>query len=156
MFANISADFFDADVRVEVILCLGMGAANPEALPDTFSEDFFEDFLAGADHDSTHLAPLTDHIPGLAAFMGSAAFEDIEAMQMADWFISHNVYGFLAKVATPVRKYFPDGLSYLSGWGHTRFTWIYADTIELLAERALAWAGKEVAEWKAAATGGAS
>jgi len=156
MLSQISGDFFDADVRVEVILCLAMGAANPEALPDTFSEEFFDDFLAGENPHSTQLKPLTDHIPGLAAFMGSPAFETIEAMEMADWFISHNVHGFLAKVATPVRKYFPDGLSFLSGWGLTRFTWIYADTIELLAERALAWADNEVAAWKAAATGGES
>jgi hypothetical protein len=69
---------------------------------------------------------------------------DLEGYDRRDGFIEmlldRELFGFLARVETPVITYAGDSGNCLGySWGHYRTEWLYAETIEELKDKALEW-----------------
>lgn len=141
MSQAILQTFFDGSIRAEKIINVAMSCAHwGDSLPDDFEEAFFDEFLAGSDPSDHNVAPLIECLPDIGELIGREDFDEMEADHVAEWFVDRGYLGFLAKIATPVCSFHPGGGSWSSSWGYSYTTWIYAATLEGLAERASSWA----------------
>ncbi len=137
---ELSGWFFEVEVRVEVILSLAMAFADCQAPPEAFSEQFYEECIAGVALDDINIQHLREQFPHFDKLL-MTQMSDGDACDAAEWLLKRGVFGLLAKVATPVRQYDADGSdSWRSGWGHVYTGWVYADDMDVLADRAMAWA----------------
>ena len=98
------------------------------------------------DHDH----PIFETLECLKGLRGDEYPDDVDVM---DALIRADKCGVLVQAATPVRKYLKDAKAYLSGWGHYRTTWLYADNLKEAGGQALIWADKMVALDKEKADG---
>lgn len=74
---------------------------------------------------------------------------------LAEYLFDHNKLGLLILAETPVRKYSSETSCRLS-WGHYRQQWIYCDSLEEGADKAIAWAEEQAAKDKEKSLGGAA
>lgn len=143
MFRRETTDaFFNEELRVDLVIPVALSCHIEDSLADAFVDEFCDWALDLDPHDEV---ALFDHLPGLNEFLALSAHDAIE---IAYWLCDKKYDGFLVKVSTPVRSYRADG-SYTYGWHFTQYTWIYGDTVEHAASRALDWASRMVAGWKA-------
>lgn len=140
---DITDTFFTESLRVDTIIPVELSCHIEDGLTDAFVDEF-ADWVLDLDHDDAVV--LFDHLPGLKEFLVGASCDD--AVGLANWLFNKNFDGFLAKVSTPVRRYRADGC-YTFGWHYIRYTWVYGETVEQVAERALDWANRLFAGWKA-------
>lgn len=138
---EITDAFFTEALRVDTVIPVELSCHTEEALTDAFVEEF-ADWALELDQDDE--IALFDHLPGFKEFLALSARD---ADDIAIWLYHKNHDGFLAQVSTPVRAYRTDG-SYTFGWHFIQYTWVYGETLEQVAERALAWANRLFAGWK--------
>jgi len=136
MNAKTSQAFFEAQTRMDAILCVAMSLVDHDALPDLFVDQFASWFLDHGPEDAD-IKDLLPALPGIDELLEND-FADTTSEDLAEWLGNKGHLGFLAQVSAPVRDYFDEN-GWTSSWGYTHFTWLYADTIGQLAERALAW-----------------
>jgi hypothetical protein len=143
---------FDESIRVERMIPLALSCHDSTALPDVFVEDFYEHFLGGSEPNDKSVQPLIETLPAIKELLERDAFEDMEADEVAEWFIDRDVYGFLVQIATPVRQYGSGSdTSWMSSWGHYYTTWVYVESPDKIAAAATAWAEKQTEHDKAKA-----
>ncbi|AUN31270.1 hypothetical protein [Niveispirillum cyanobacteriorum] len=137
---ELSVWCFETEVRAEVILSLAMAFADCQAPPEAFSEQFYEECIAGVGLDDINIQHLREQMPHFDKLLITQV-SDGDACDAAEWLLTRGVFGLLAKVATPVRQYDADGSdSWRSSWGRVYTGWVYADDMNVLGERAMAWA----------------
>lgn len=141
---EITDAFFENALKVDIVIPVALSCHDYEALPDAFEEDFAE-WLFDVPSDSD----LLNQLPGIEQFLGGGEASDIEvAAEVAEWLYDNNFDGFLAQISTPVRTYRADGSAHM-GWHLSQYSWVYGDTMEQVAERALAWIARRIEVWKA-------
>lgn len=141
----IGARLFDATVRFSTILWL---AAEDPTIPS----DALLAILEESTNDQLEqiFGPLPEYvIDELNINTGRNAWEFL-----ADYLIQHNKLGLLVCAETPVRVY-SEGRSVLS-WGCYRQQWLYCESLEEGADKAIAWAEEQAAKDKEKSLGGAA
>ena len=134
----------DASVRIEHLIPLALSCHDSSALPDVFVEEFCESLLDCSGPDDKTVQPLIKSLPPITGLLGQDTFEAMDPDDIAEWFSSHGFFGFLAQIATPVRKYgTASDTSWMSSWGHYHTTWVYVDSPDMIAAAALAWAQQQ-------------
>lgn len=140
-------DFESAFCRIDCILHVASAVAF-----DSVSEEF-QEFAEWAIEDDSKLR--ADFIKALPEWEG--VFRDMDQYEhdaealpgiMLDYGICA---GYIFKLMTPVPKWRRDRSSANYSWGHTQFTWLYAETLEEGEQACLAWAR---AFWEAQKTEG--
>ena len=123
--AGIGDRLFNLEARIEGIFPLALGDA--EGLPEWF-EDFCEDATGAA-------RMVFARFDKLAHFLD----EDIdpEPYEVADIIIrTQSIDGFVCKISWCPRQYLKGG-AFQSGWGLTRWRWVYGATASEAVDAAL-------------------
>jgi hypothetical protein len=128
---------FDAEVRFENLIWLPGVMAN-EQVPNIFLE--WIDWV----NDREPSDQIFRELPELPA-----PSDDLLDLERARWILARR-FGFLVKVAHPVRQY-RDDTSWYSSWGYYSTRWLYADDIDGCVAAALAWALQLDRQWQALA-----
>ena len=130
---------FDNNVRFDMLMWLPATVGDESAYPQCF-EDFCDSIPDTASH------PLFAELPELAKF---AEQEDEIDKAEAAYLLSRRT-GFLAQFATPVMSW-PRSDMFSYSWGHYWTHWVYADDLDSLTEKAIAWADERREAEKATA-----
>jgi hypothetical protein len=124
--AQINIELSDQCIRFDHLFYLPAAFVDVNSLPERLDEILSEELLSV-------LAEVFD-LKKLASAKEEMSSEDISVS-----LIDNNKLGFLAEVATPVRKYLSKNAVRVS-WGNTYIQLIYADSLEELIEKSKVWA----------------
>lgn len=126
MNKTLGERLFDLEARIEGIFPLTIG--DPEGYPEWF-EGFCEDADSGSRSVFELFEPLRRYI---------SAAEYPEPSDVADTICMHrSITGWVCRVAWCPRRYL-DRSVFTSGWGVTRWSWVYGETADQSLENALA------------------
>jgi hypothetical protein len=134
--ATITAELFDAGVRVDRVIWLPGAIVDLDSPSDALRDFVEDDFPESAEHD------LCKALPVLKSFAELDEVPEIEEIGEA----LYGVSGFLVKAETPVRRKFGTGGGYTWSWGHVYYSWLYAKDEASIAEVVTAWAAARFAE----------
>lgn len=128
--------FFDKSIRIEKMIWLpALGHEPPEVFTE-FCDDYEPRCFTG------------DLPPG---FKGPLEDDDLERNEragiIAETVTGDATPGFLVEIGTPVREWRSND-SYTYSWGHYNTTWLYAETLDDLTKKAVAWADERIAASK--------
>lgn len=133
--ATITAELFDAGIRVDRVIWLPGAIVDFEGPTDSFRDFVEDDFPEGSDNDLCRALPIlkefaeSDDVPEI--------WEVCEALL--------GTPGFLVKAETPVRTDIGGGIMSFS-WGHVYYAWLYAKDEASIPAVITAWAARRFAE----------
>jgi hypothetical protein len=131
---NLQTKLADATLRMDKVIVLAGALTDPEC-PCNELREFIED------EDEETLRQLFPKAP-------NDLFEEScseTSWQFCEWLSDSGTLGFLVQFATPVMRR-TSKTSRSFSWGHYYTEWVYAETLEVAAEKGLAWAAKKRAE----------
>jgi len=128
-------DFESAVCRIDHILHVASAVACDRV------SDEFEEFAEWAIEDDAKMRQA--FIKALSEWEG--VFRDMDeyehdATELPGIMLDYGICaGYIFKLSTPVPKWRRDRASASYSWGHTKFTWLYAETLEEGEQACLAW-----------------
>jgi hypothetical protein len=134
--ATITAELFDAGVRVDRVIWIPGAIVDGDSPTDTLRDFIEDDFPEDAGHE------ICKALPRLKRF---AEIDEVpEAEDICE--ALYGVPGFLVKAETPVRTAYGERGAYSWSWGHVYYSWLYAKDEASILEVVTNWAAARFAD----------